>query len=233
MLIDPPRWPAHGRTWSHLVSDDSLGELHSFARRLGVPPRAFSGDHYDVPADRYDEAVRAGAQAVEGKVLLARLVASGLRVPKRRGERFVDSRRVHDWLPESGPAVLDLIASRLPVPAPATVRRLLVTVDARRRLLVVPDGPGLRLPDAVTGATGASTHRLRPTGFHRLRLGGEPPAAYVGPRPWAYVAYLSPGAGTLRPGAVGGSWVEAADPQVRRLEAWPLVELVLDGAWGE
>ena len=31
ILIDPPRWPAHGRLWSHLISDASLDELH---RRL-------------------------------------------------------------------------------------------------------------------------------------------------------------------------------------------------------
>ena len=33
VLIDPPRWPAHGRVWSHLVSDESYDELHAFAAR--------------------------------------------------------------------------------------------------------------------------------------------------------------------------------------------------------
>lgn len=92
MLIDPPRWPAHGRLWSHLVSDADLDELHAFADRVGLPRRAFEGDHYDVPAERYDQAVAAGAEPVEGRVLLSRLVASGLRVPKRRGERVLSSR---------------------------------------------------------------------------------------------------------------------------------------------
>ncbi|NUS53778.1 MAG: DUF4031 domain-containing protein, partial [Streptomycetaceae bacterium] len=32
VLIDPPTWPGHGRMWSHLVSDVSYDELHTFAR---------------------------------------------------------------------------------------------------------------------------------------------------------------------------------------------------------
>ena len=48
ILIDPPLWPARGRVWSHMVSDVSYEELHSFARGLGLPPRAFERDHYDV-----------------------------------------------------------------------------------------------------------------------------------------------------------------------------------------
>jgi hypothetical protein len=51
LLIDQPRWPAHGRLWSHLISDSSLAELHAFADLLGLPPRSFEGDHYDVPAE--------------------------------------------------------------------------------------------------------------------------------------------------------------------------------------
>jgi len=41
VLIDPPRWPAHGTSFSHLVSDDSLEELLVFADAAGVPFRAF------------------------------------------------------------------------------------------------------------------------------------------------------------------------------------------------
>jgi tRNA isopentenyl-2-thiomethyl-A-37 hydroxylase MiaE len=81
VLIDPPRWPAHGRLWSHVVSDRSLEELHAFAAALGIPARAFDLDHYDVPESTYAAALAAGAQAVEAKELLRRLVASGLRVP--------------------------------------------------------------------------------------------------------------------------------------------------------
>jgi muramoyltetrapeptide carboxypeptidase len=79
LLIDPPIWPAHGRVWSHLVSDVSFEELHEFARGLGLPPRGFHRDHYDVPAESYDRIVAAGAVAVSSRDLVARLIAAGLR----------------------------------------------------------------------------------------------------------------------------------------------------------
>ncbi|WP_436776833.1 DUF4031 domain-containing protein [Yinghuangia sp. YIM S09857] len=84
VLIDRPTWPGRGRLWSHLVSDASYDELHEFARRLGVPERAFDRDHYDVPAELYDQAVALGAEPVGGKELVGRLIASGLRRRKRR-----------------------------------------------------------------------------------------------------------------------------------------------------
>ena len=85
VLIDPPVWPWRGRRWSHLVSDTSYDELHAFvAAELGVPRRAFQGDHYDIPEDLYDVAVTAGAQPVSCRELLGRLRAAGLRKPKRR-----------------------------------------------------------------------------------------------------------------------------------------------------
>lgn len=83
VLIDPPTWPAHGRLWSHVVSDASLDELHAFAAAQGIPRRGFDLDHYDVPAEHHDSLVRAGAVEVGGKELLRRLVASGLRVAGR------------------------------------------------------------------------------------------------------------------------------------------------------
>ena len=83
VLIDPPNWPGHGRMWSHLVSDESLDELHGFARGLELPPRGFERDHYDVPERLYQAAVAAGAEPVSSRVLLARLTAAGLRRPKR------------------------------------------------------------------------------------------------------------------------------------------------------
>ncbi|WP_029136058.1 DUF4031 domain-containing protein [Nakamurella lactea] len=84
ILIDPPRWPAHGKVWSHLVSDVSLDELHAFAAAAGIPERGFDRDHYDVPQDRYDSLVGRGALPVDSRELLARLTAAGLRVRKAR-----------------------------------------------------------------------------------------------------------------------------------------------------
>lgn len=51
VLVDDPLWPAHGRLWAHLVSDESLDELHAFARENDVAARAFDLDHYDVPEE--------------------------------------------------------------------------------------------------------------------------------------------------------------------------------------
>ncbi len=85
VLIDPPFWPAYDRLWSHLVSDTSYRELHDFARRVGLPEHLFDGDHYDIPQERYDAVVAAGAVEVSGGELIRRLIASGLRI--RAAER--------------------------------------------------------------------------------------------------------------------------------------------------
>ena len=79
VYIDPPTWPGHGRLWSHLVSDESYAELHAFARRLGIPERAFERDHYDVIEERYASALAAGAVPVSSRELVRRLTAAGLR----------------------------------------------------------------------------------------------------------------------------------------------------------
>lgn len=83
VLIDPPRWPAHGRLWSHLVSDVSYEELHAFAAAAGIPERGFDHDHYDVPDARYADLVAAGAVPLDSRELLRRLSGAGLRRPKR------------------------------------------------------------------------------------------------------------------------------------------------------
>ena len=85
LLIDSPVWPWRGRKWSHLVSDVDHDELHAFvAAHLGMPRRAFQGDHYDVPEELYDVAVRAGAEPVGSRELLQRLMGAGLRRKKPR-----------------------------------------------------------------------------------------------------------------------------------------------------
>jgi 8-oxo-dGTP pyrophosphatase MutT (NUDIX family) len=89
ILIDPPRPEAHGRRWSHLVSDTSLDELHRFARSVGIPERGFEGDHYDIPEERYATVVAAGARPTPARELLLALQASGLRMQKRRGDKGV------------------------------------------------------------------------------------------------------------------------------------------------
>ncbi|GGX23529.1 DUF4031 domain-containing protein [Streptomyces lomondensis] len=84
IYIDPPTWPGHGRMWSHLISDVSYDELHTFAARLGVPRRAFERDHYDIPAQRYADVVAAGAVEVSSREVVRLLHGAGLRRPKGR-----------------------------------------------------------------------------------------------------------------------------------------------------
>ncbi|MGN6221450.1 MAG: DUF4031 domain-containing protein [Microbacterium sp.] len=83
ILIDDPRWPAHGRLWAHLVSDESIAELHAFAEANGIPRRGFDLDHYDVPEEAHARLIAAGAVHVDGHELVRRLIASGLRVRGR------------------------------------------------------------------------------------------------------------------------------------------------------
>ena len=61
------------------MSDTSFEELHEFAERLGIPRRAFQGDHYDVPTEYRERAIDLGAQPVASRVLVRRLRAAGLR----------------------------------------------------------------------------------------------------------------------------------------------------------
>jgi hypothetical protein len=79
VYIDRPEWPGHGRLWSHLVSDVSYEELHEFAAGVGLPPRAFERDHYDVISERYEAVVRAGAQPATSREIVILLHSSGLR----------------------------------------------------------------------------------------------------------------------------------------------------------
>jgi hypothetical protein len=66
-----------------MVSDTSYDELHAFADRLGIPRRAFQGDHYDVTSADRETAIGLGAEAVDSRQLVRRLRASGLRRPRR------------------------------------------------------------------------------------------------------------------------------------------------------
>lgn len=78
-MIDPPSVPHRGRLWSHAASDVSFDELHDFASALGIPSRGFDRDHYDVPEELYETALRAGAVPVPSRELVARLRRAGLR----------------------------------------------------------------------------------------------------------------------------------------------------------
>jgi hypothetical protein len=154
LLIDPPFWTAHGRRWSHLVSDASLSELHAFAAAHALPARGFEGDHYDVPEEMYPGLVAAGAVPVSSRELLRRLQASGLRRPKRRGERVlasrVDAERSHR---------VDAVLSRRAPVVPAS--RVHVVVRAALSVLVLVDDEGLAIPAVTPGQGEQSADAVR------------------------------------------------------------------------
>jgi predicted metal-dependent HD superfamily phosphohydrolase len=112
VYLDPPLWPAHGTHFSHLISDSSLDELHAFAQAAGIPERAFDGDHYDVAEARYDALVAAGAVPVGGRVLVRKLIQSGLRIPARRRNGSLKLPLLTRWnevLPAHDALFLDLL----------------------------------------------------------------------------------------------------------------------------
>lgn len=160
MLIDTPRWPAHGRLWAHLVSDRSLAELHAFAASVGLPRRSFEGDHYDVPHERHGAVVAAGARLVEGRVLVKALRDSGLRLPKRKGERVLLT--VEGVLLAAGAAPVDAVASTLVPPGAPLGPVLLLAPDDEGRLAVVAAHGGARLPTADEHDPRCGYLRVRP-----------------------------------------------------------------------
>ncbi|WP_211879896.1 DUF4031 domain-containing protein [Pseudarthrobacter albicanus] len=112
IYVDPPLWPAHGTHFSHLISDTSIEELHAFAVDAGIPERAFDGDHYDVAEARYGALVAAGAIPVEGRILVRKLIASGLRIPARRRGKALKVPLLNRWnraLPGRDALFLDLM----------------------------------------------------------------------------------------------------------------------------
>jgi Protein of unknown function (DUF4031) len=236
--IDPPAWPAHGRLWSHLISDESYAELHQFAATQGIPRRGFEGDHYDVPEERYAALVAAGARAVGGRDLARTLRDSGLRIQKRKHERVVQSVPEPSWLPPGSRA--DVVASRQDGP-PANTVVVRLALRQRDRLLVLDrlDGGGPDLPSAPVASLTPAEALERLYGIvvgspapRSLRLLGyvrntvrQPDDAYRWPVPQASFAVwtdeLAPGAGVL-----AGRWLPGDDApeQLSHRHWWALVE---------
>lgn len=145
VYIDPPLWPAHGRLFSHLVSDTSVEELHGLAALAGLPERAFDGDHYDVPEERYAACLTAGAVPVSATDLARLLRDSGLRFRKRKGERSLA--RVENGLAAAtrAPHTLDVVASPIErTRAGAAV--VLVRAEGRMALVRNATRPGWAPP---------------------------------------------------------------------------------------
>lgn len=95
IYVDQCRWSAKEYSWCHMVSDVSLDELHQFAEHIGIPRRAFHGDHYDLPQHIREHALAHGAQEVPSRALVAILNTAGLRLSPAQ-------RRAYKHLGESG-----------------------------------------------------------------------------------------------------------------------------------
>jgi hypothetical protein len=242
--IDSPAWPAHGRLWSHLVSDTSYDELHVFAAAHGIPRRGFEGDHYDVPEERYAALVAAGALPVDGREVVRILQRSGLRIQKRRHERVVQAVPSAPWLPPGSRA--DVIASRQDeAPANTVVVRLALRHGSDLFVVERADG-GWDLPSRLVGEA-APLHAL---GELVRELGGSstspapslvgyvrntvptPDVDYPWPAPKACFAVYSGGVGASPP-AAPGRWLTlaAARSELVHRHWWPLIERV-DGVHG-
>ena len=76
ILVDPIRRHQSGE-WCHMVSDESVGELHEFAATIGLKRKAFQGvsrPHYDLRPSKRRLAVSMGAQEVGMRDLVRRAV---------------------------------------------------------------------------------------------------------------------------------------------------------------
>lgn len=234
--IDPPSWPAHGRLWSHLISDTSYEELHSFAMRVGVPARGFDGDHFDVPQESYAALVAAGAQPTGGKAVARLLRDNGLRFQKRKGERPLAAYR--NVLPEVevGHSV-HLLASTLLTPDELTAAAVVFVVDAGGSLLLVrtvardawgaPAGgrePGESVLECATRETWEESGlhiepaALRPCGYERVMFDAEPAGRW--PHRRNYVACFATKLAEVRPQVAP----RVADVDAAEWVRWPEAE---------
>lgn len=250
LWVDRPIWPAHGTVFAHLVSDTSLAELHAFAQVVGLHPRSYDGDHYDVPHRRWDEVVAAGALVVDGREITRMLVRTGLRFRKRKGERPLAA------LPDAlsfldVPHRLDIVASQLAPPDRTTVGAATFVFDRGDRVLLVhsvcrdtweapagmrepPEPPSHTALRELREETGLVLEpgRLRPVGYERLTLrtpSSQQRWPHVDNHIAVYAAHLpqrEPVVAPVLQDVSGAQWVPVAVARERSgaLPWWPLLE---------
>jgi hypothetical protein len=138
IFVDGAHWTWRGRRWAHLISDDSLDELHRFAHDIGKRRIGFQGDHYDVNEDDRELAIAKGAEVVTAREIVRSLRSAGLR--RRPGAWSAPSVLVDDTLP--GPVVGDRVRHALASldglsALAAAITRLPIDEIARVRTLVL------------------------------------------------------------------------------------------------
>jgi hypothetical protein len=89
IFVDQCRWSFKDHYWCHMVSDVSIEDLHQFAQHLGVPLRAFHGDHYDLPQHVRELALVHGAIEVTSREVVGVLIRTGLRMSAAQRRRFL------------------------------------------------------------------------------------------------------------------------------------------------
>jgi 8-oxo-dGTP pyrophosphatase MutT (NUDIX family) len=246
--IDQPLWPRHGTLFAHLISDESLAELHDFATRVGLHPGSFEGDHYDVPVEQYADVLAAGATPVTGRELVRRLVASGLRLRKRKGDHPV-ARLTGVVFADGSRADVDLVASSRPIDRETVFAAMVFLRDRDGRFALVHSprrdawgSPGGWLEPGETALLAAirevheetgvdvSQRQLRPCAYERFEVTGEVPGRWLPGRSCLQVfrADVSGAAPTLLPALEDvdeARWVDEAE--LERLCGtqfwWPLV----------
>jgi hypothetical protein len=76
ILVDPIMRHSSGE-WCHMVSDESVEELHEFAAKIGLKRKAYqsvSRPHYDLRPSKRRLAVSLGAEEVGKRDLVRRAV---------------------------------------------------------------------------------------------------------------------------------------------------------------
>lgn len=96
--------PTGATGFGHMISDESLWELHDFAAGIGLGAKAFDHDRYTLPKGFLRPALEHGARPVGEDELAARLAGSGLGMPSS-ARRPVPSDRE---LLERWPLALDI-----------------------------------------------------------------------------------------------------------------------------
>jgi hypothetical protein len=77
MILVDPRRRHHSGEWCHIISDESVEELHEFAAGIGLKRKSLqstSRPHYDLRPSTRRLAVRMGAQEVGMRDLVRRAI---------------------------------------------------------------------------------------------------------------------------------------------------------------